>query len=115
MFSSGAGFLRSKRQRRVAYAGVGVAIPSGFYFARSVEFWFRAMPIWLRYKKVGWLKSVGRLSEEEASRRYESLHESQAEAILAAILAMRGAYVKIGQVMSSRTHFPQIRCPQPRP
>ncbi|KAH8052304.1 ABC1 family-like protein [Aureococcus anophagefferens] len=46
--------------------------------------------------------AAARLDEDEAAAALEALHERAAEDILAAILHMRGAYVKIGQVLSSR-------------
>ena len=70
--------------------------------ARSAGFWVRAMPIWWRYRRVGWLRRSGLLSDAEADDRLEALHERAADEILAAILHLRGAYVKIGQVLSSR-------------
>ena len=56
----------------------------------------------MRYRRIEWQRRSGNLSDAEASSRLEDLHEKAADDILNAILHMRGAYVKIGQVMSSR-------------
>ena len=98
------GFLASRKNRRRATIAVGAALAASQLqgVARSAGFWVRAMPIWLRYRRVGWLRRCGALDEDEAAAALEALHERAAEDILAAILHMRGAYVKIGQVLSSR-------------
>ena len=98
-----AGVILSQNRRRIG-CGFGVAIATIQLqgFARSAGFWVRAMPIWLRYRRVGWRRKCGVLSQAEADAELDALHERAADDILAAILHLRGAYVKIGQVLSSR-------------
>eukprot|EP00518_Triparma_eleuthera_P001630 CAMPEP_0182460052 /NCGR_PEP_ID=MMETSP1319-20130603/5025_1 /TAXON_ID=172717 /ORGANISM="Bolidomonas pacifica, Strain RCC208" /LENGTH=491 /DNA_ID=CAMNT_0024659091 /DNA_START=24 /DNA_END=1499 /DNA_ORIENTATION=+ len=102
--SSRMSFLTSRLSKRGVLCLSGAALGASQLqgVARSASFWWRAMPIWWRYRRVGWMRRSGLLSAAEADARIEALHERAADDILAAILHMRGAYVKIGQVMSSR-------------
>jgi len=71
-------------------------------FRRELDFWWEGGAIIAKYVVVK-LKYDFIFSDEEArSRRYEELHEENAPAALAAILELRGLYIKFGQVCSAR-------------
>jgi aarF domain-containing kinase len=97
--------------RRTIFLGLGgVSLASTAYVAsnadrrrrvvRGVRFWSKAMPMYSRYRLEEFL--VRNLSEEEKDKRFERLHQIWAPKALQDILEMRGLYIKLGQMMTTR-------------
>eukprot|EP00755_Sulcionema_specki_P005312 Sspe_Gene.4814::Locus_1589_Transcript_1_1_Confidence_1.000_Length_1721::g.4814::m.4814 len=73
---------------------------------RSQTFWGKAFPLFLRYRWVQFLnRDLGVMSDAEASRRYERLHEWCAPCAKDIALSLRGFYLKQAQMMSTRSDF----------
>ena len=81
----------------------------GYYdegVGRSQTFWCKAFPIYMRYRWVQLLsRDLGLISDEEASIRYENLHDSQSIKARDIVFGMRGFYLKNAQMMSTRDDF----------
>jgi aarF domain-containing kinase len=95
-----------------AVAGIGKVI-SDPSIRRVLYFWRHGGPIIAHYKFTQfWLERVRGRAEhsspvplEERHAIYETLHNRYAEPTLQLILHLRGLYVKVGQVLSSRSDF----------
>ena len=91
--------------RALSVGGAAAITAAAVYepgFRRELDFWWEGGAIIAKYVVVK-LKYDFIFSDEEArSRRYEELHEENAPAALAAILELRGLYIKFGQVCSAR-------------
>mmetsp|Transcript_27879 Transcript_27879/g.39896 ORF Transcript_27879/g.39896 Transcript_27879/m.39896 type:complete len:580 (-) Transcript_27879:35-1774(-) len=73
---------------------------------RALKFWRRVAPIVVHYKFTEYWFKVAHVGDK--TRRYETwekLHSTHAPTGLKCILELRGLFVKIGQVMSSRADF----------
>eukprot|EP01060_Flectonema_neradi_P008032 TRINITY_DN1572_c9_g1_i1.p1 TRINITY_DN1572_c9_g1~~TRINITY_DN1572_c9_g1_i1.p1 ORF type:complete len:541 (+),score=91.63 TRINITY_DN1572_c9_g1_i1:61-1683(+) len=85
------------------------AIGAGLYddgIKRTQVFWCRAFPIFLRYRWVQLLnRDLQLISDEEASKRYEALHDAQSEKAKLIAYDLRGFYLKNAQMMSTRDDF----------
>jgi aarF domain-containing kinase len=72
---------------------------------RAFKFWRRVGPIVLHYKLTqAWMKGSNAGARKRAAT-WNRLHEMHAQDSLDVILELRGLFVKIGQVMSSRADF----------
>ncbi|GAB5037507.1 glycoside hydrolase [Nannochloropsis oceanica] len=67
---------------------------------RSVYFWSRAFPIYLHYRYVK--SQVQHLPEAEQEEAYKPLHEKYAPTAVDIVLHLKGFYIKIAQVGSTR-------------
>ena len=70
---------------------------------RTVYFWTHAFPIYLDYRYTQW--SVSSLPEAEQDVRYNRLHDKHAQEILEIVLHLKGLYIKLAQVGSTRQDF----------
>ena len=76
------------------------ASPQGLL--RSVLFWRKALPLLIRYRIEARLLD-SETDPEAIERRWNRLHEKCAPQLLDLILHLKGFYVKVGQVASSRS------------
>ncbi|CAM9631883.1 unnamed protein product, partial [Phaeothamnion confervicola] len=70
---------------------------------RSAIFWSSCLPIWLHYRITQW--RVQALPDEEQDAMFEPLHDMYAPKVLDLIHKLKGFYVKIGQLASTRSDF----------
>ena len=79
--------------------------------ARSLTFWYHALPVYASYRAVQWRHRdvptwTGlRLDDAEADDAYESLHDKHAGNVRDLVLRMRGFYFKNAQLLSTRDDF----------
>mmetsp|Transcript_10923 Transcript_10923/g.24031 ORF Transcript_10923/g.24031 Transcript_10923/m.24031 type:complete len:675 (-) Transcript_10923:113-2137(-) len=74
-------------------------------YGRAATFWIRAGPCVAHYKFTqGWM-ALRRLDRGTRDEIWERLHNAYAPQMYDLIVFLRGLYVKIGQVMSSRADF----------
>jgi hypothetical protein len=72
---------------------------------RATYFWRHAGPIVVHYKLTKkWLR-LCRADQVDRDRAFEVLHDKYAQPALNIALHLRGLYVKLGQIMSSRPDF----------
>jgi len=99
----GAALRRRARSRAAlcaaAAAAAGAAATTNEGLRRSMVFNRKMVPLALEYNFHQWLLLPA--SEEERVAAFQRLHERHAPSVLAAILDLRGFYIKIGQVISS--------------
>ncbi|KAL7533227.1 hypothetical protein ACHAWF_004398 [Thalassiosira exigua] len=73
---------------------------------RAFQFWRRVYPIVWDYRLTGYWNRIARRNDPEGrAKAYDALHTKHAPDALKVILELRGIYVKIGQVLSSRADF----------
>lgn len=73
---------------------------------RAIKFWRRVDPIVFHYKFTeAWFKIDNKDNIARRTEAWDKLHARHAQTGLKVILELRGLYVKIGQVMSSRADF----------
>jgi aarF domain-containing kinase len=72
---------------------------------RAMYFWRHAGPMVVHYKFTEWWLGKSEAPLERRNLVYGKLHERYAEPSLEIILHLKGLYVKIGQIMSSRPDF----------
>lgn len=72
---------------------------------RAFYFWRHAGLIVAHYKFTQWWLASSRAPVERRSAVYEKLHDRYAEPSLAIMIHLKGLYVKVGQVLSSRPDF----------
>ena len=88
---------------------VGATAALGYYdegVGRSQTFWARAFPIFLRYRWVQFLsRDMGYITDEDATARYEALHEICSPKVQQLCTEMRGFYLKNAQMMATREDF----------
>lgn len=82
-------------------AGVSVLEPT----IRAMKFWRRVGPVVVHYKFTQTWFRLANIDPDVRSAAWERLHAMHAPASLDVILDLRGLFVKIGQVMSSRADF----------
>jgi len=70
---------------------------------RSVNFWRRALPIYCRYRWEEY--RIKDLTEAEQDAALNALHDIYSKRIIGDILALRGLYIKLGQIMTSRPDY----------
>mmetsp|Transcript_74968 Transcript_74968/g.223383 ORF Transcript_74968/g.223383 Transcript_74968/m.223383 type:complete len:571 (-) Transcript_74968:33-1745(-) len=86
------------------------AVETSHGMVRGLRFWMHALPIYLDYRLLARkLRREGdALSQQERAANWQTLHEKHAPNILRMIVLLRGFYVKLGQVCSTRTDmFPK--------
>jgi aarF domain-containing kinase len=73
---------------------------------RAIKFWRHVGPIVIHYKLTEhWCRIAHSNNPDRRAKIWESLHTKHAPTGLKVILELRGLFVKIGQVMSSRADF----------
>jgi predicted unusual protein kinase regulating ubiquinone biosynthesis (AarF/ABC1/UbiB family) len=73
---------------------------------RAIKFWRHVGPIVIHYKLTeNWCRIAHRNNPTQRAKIWDSLHTKHAPTGLKVILELRGLFVKIGQVMSSRADF----------
>ena len=72
---------------------------------RAIKFWRRVGPVVVHYKFTQMWFRLANTDPAIRSKTWERLHAMHAPASLDVILELRGLFVKIGQVMSSRADF----------
>lgn len=71
-------------------------------FHRSLYFWRKAFPIYLHYRaQQAYMETLG-LPEAEQDAAYERLHETHASDVMDIVLQLKGFYIKLAQVGSTR-------------
>ncbi|EQC27135.1 hypothetical protein SDRG_15036 [Saprolegnia diclina VS20] len=95
-------------------AGLTAAIGGGVYygsqvdegFARSLYFYTKAMPAYIHYRsKQVYINDVLQLSQDEQDAHYEELHDLYAPTLYDVVLHLKGFYVKLAQIGSTRHDF----------
>jgi len=76
---------------------------------RACHFWKRAGPIVAHYQFTQWWLNTSRAPIERRHVVYKTLHDRYCGPSLELILDLKGLYVKVGQVMSSRSDFMPIQ------
>lgn len=77
---------------------------------RSIYFWTHAGPVVFHYKFTKWwFTAHPKISRMERDAVYERLHNKYAPITYQIILHLRGLYVKMGQILSSRPDFMPIQ------
>jgi len=83
-----------------------IKVPRHKVIRRSAIFWKNVAPIIIHYKFAKmWMNRVKSYDKEERDVVYERLHEMYAPEARNVICELRGLFVKIGQVISSRPDF----------
>mmetsp|Transcript_81788 Transcript_81788/g.237139 ORF Transcript_81788/g.237139 Transcript_81788/m.237139 type:complete len:598 (-) Transcript_81788:312-2105(-) len=72
---------------------------------RAAYFWFHAGPVVLHYKFTRWYLTTTNASLEKRNSVYNSLHDRYCNRCLDIALHLKGLYVKIAQIVSSRPDF----------
>eukprot|EP00164_Ancoracysta_twista_P003420 GFYU01004561.1.p1 GENE.GFYU01004561.1~~GFYU01004561.1.p1 ORF type:complete len:646 (-),score=186.86 GFYU01004561.1:56-1993(-) len=70
---------------------------------RSVTFWRKMFPIYLHYRLVHY--QVRDLPEEAQDEAFDQLHEKYASKVLDVVTTLKGLYIKLAQVGSTRADF----------
>jgi aarF domain-containing kinase len=74
--------------------------------SRAFRFWRKAGPIIFHYKFTkAWVNQVRRYDKDQRDVIYDKLHDRYAPLVLEIILDLKGLYVKLGQIISSRPDF----------
>lgn len=103
--------------RRASFVSVGVAsvAAGGLYIndpaifenlERPYTFWSKMFPIYAKYRYLQW--KLAKTPEEEANAIWDKVHEEYAPKVLDIFLELKGIYIKVGQVMASRSDI----CPE---
>lgn len=70
---------------------------------RVLKFWSYTLPIFTRYR---WEEfRVKNKSEEEQLEAFKALHRVYSQVCLDRILKLRGLYIKLGQIMTTRSDY----------
>ncbi|KAJ1502924.1 hypothetical protein HMI56_002438 [Coelomomyces lativittatus] len=73
------------------------------HITRPAYFWSRLFPIYLHYR---WTEfTVKHKTEMEQNEAFEVLHQKYAPVVLNTILHLRGLFIKLGQVGTTRADF----------
>jgi hypothetical protein len=72
---------------------------------RSLYFWYHAGPLIAHYKFTQWWLTVSGAPLEKRDVVYNTLHDKYCQPCMELVLHLKGLYVKIGQVVSSRPDF----------
>ncbi|DAZ96465.1 TPA: hypothetical protein N0F65_006511 [Lagenidium giganteum] len=73
--------------------------------ARSLYFWRKAMPVYMHYRVTQLYVENSGMSEEEGDAMYEALHDRHADGMFDMVRTLKGFYVKLAQVASTRADF----------
>jgi aarF domain-containing kinase len=85
-----------------ATGGVTYAAYSDEGFHRSLFFWRKAFPIYLHYRAAQVLMERRGLSDAEQDAEYARLHEKYAPEVFGIVLELKGFYIKLAQLGSTR-------------
>lgn len=89
----------------VGSAGVSYQSQNDEGFRRSLYFWRKAFPIYCQYRATQlYMEQLG-LPEEEQDAEYDRLHERFAPEVFDIVLELKGFYIKLAQVGSTRPDF----------
>ena len=88
-----------------AVAVGGLRIITSERFKRAIYFWKRAGPVVAHYKFTQWWLDVSGAPLEKRDYVYDTLHNKYCDSTMELILHLKGLYVKLGQVVSSRPDF----------
>jgi aarF domain-containing kinase len=73
---------------------------------RTFAFWKNMFPVYLHYRYYQFLqRDLHLISEAEADRQYERLHEKYTDRVRDVVFSMRGFYLKQAQLMSTQHDF----------
>ncbi|CAB9508559.1 protein kinase UbiB [Seminavis robusta] len=86
-----------------------VALQKSEAAQRACFFWQKAGPIVAHYKFTQWWLRTRKAPIERRHAVYQSLHNRYCEPCLDLALDLKGLYVKMGQVMSSRADFMPVQ------
>ena len=88
-----------------AAVGVGYLVSQDEGSRRSFTFWKGIFPIYAHYRFYQFLNQNKIISDEEADKNYEKLHELYTEPVKDIVYSMRGMYLKNAQIMSVQDDF----------
>eukprot|EP00924_Labyrinthula_sp_SR-Ha-C_P003205 snap_masked-scaffold_15-processed-gene-2.53-mRNA-1 protein AED:0.25 eAED:0.29 QI:0/-1/0/1/-1/1/1/0/583 len=74
-------------------------------FRRSVLFWKIVLPKYAHYKYTAKYIKNNNISDVEAEKMYEALHEKYSNPVRDACLQLRGFYLKVAQIISTVNYF----------
>ncbi|RHY90569.1 hypothetical protein DYB26_014447 [Aphanomyces astaci] len=75
-------------------------------FARSMYFYVNAVPAYVHYRAVQrYVEDIGHLGPDEADAWYNYLHDKYATPLYGTVLTLRGFYIKLAQIASTRGDF----------
>ncbi|CAJ1895898.1 unnamed protein product [Cylindrotheca closterium] len=74
-------------------------------FSRALYFWVQAGPIVVHYKFTRWFLKKTKAPLEKRNEVYDSLHNKYSKRSFDIALHLRGLYVKMAQIISSRPDF----------
>ena len=96
--------IESVDRKKVLVGGLAVA---GMMepVQRAVYFWVRAGPIIAHYKLTQWWLDTTHAPKDKRDNVYRKLHDRYCNPAYDIVIHLRGLYVKIGQVLSSRPDF----------
>ena len=83
--------------------GFGYMYSTDEGFRRSMFFWSKMGPLYVEYRLMQ--KRTAHLPVKERAVFFQPLHEKYAPIVLQSILELRGFFIKIGQVASTRSDF----------
>jgi aarF domain-containing kinase len=115
LIQSATKFLASLPHKRYICTGVAAyylfhKVRTSEPIQRSIYFWTRAGPIVFQYKLTKWwFVTHPTITRMERDIVYERLHNKYAPVTYQIILHLRGLYVKMGQILSSRPDFMPIQ------
>jgi aarF domain-containing kinase len=72
---------------------------------RTVYFWTHVGPIIIHYRFTKWWMRINSIDIVRRNEIYETLHNKYSQPTYNMILHLKGLYVKIGQILSSRPDF----------
>ena len=84
---------------------VGGKVLSAEPVRRAIFFWRHAGPIVAHYKFAQWWLESSQASQEKRDQVYDRLHNRYCGTSLHIMMHLKGLYVKLGQVLSSRPDF----------
>ncbi|OQR82811.1 glycoside hydrolase [Achlya hypogyna] len=96
------------------FIGLSAALGGGVYygsqvdegFARSLFFYTKAMPAYIHYRtKQVVMEDLLKLPSHEQDAHYEELHDLYAPTLYDVVLHLKGFYVKLAQIGSTRHDF----------
>ncbi|OQS00018.1 glycoside hydrolase [Thraustotheca clavata] len=97
-----------------SFVAVSAALGAGVYygstvdegFARSLFFYTKAMPAYFHYRtKQIYIDDILKLDEKEKDEHYEELHDKYAPTLYDVVLHLKGFYIKLAQIGSTRHDF----------
>eukprot|EP01062_Namystynia_karyoxenos_P063561 TRINITY_DN56365_c0_g1_i1.p1 TRINITY_DN56365_c0_g1~~TRINITY_DN56365_c0_g1_i1.p1 ORF type:complete len:557 (+),score=190.61 TRINITY_DN56365_c0_g1_i1:82-1671(+) len=89
----------------VGCGGAAAAAAAHPGMRREISFWTRAAPIALHYHAVDWWAYAHGWSEQRRAERFRALHMRYAPRVHALVLELRGFFIKVAQLASTRDDF----------